>query len=142
MMLNKHSVDLNTMLNFLEISSRWGRRNRAIQCLRTVIRLKDLATLRVSDVIDEFGCTCSHFTSLIDGKVFFLTPLVRDELSRYLALEFGITEKQTAEIPQVWRSKFLFSTAKSLHPSANTLGQLCSKIDATIREAFEKSPII
>ena len=92
MMLNKFPphTTLPAILRFLDSCPRYSKRNRCLYALRQVLRIKDIAALRVSDVINQDGTVRNYFTSQIDGVRVQFDRDMRSEIQRYLRFLYSV----------------------------------------------------
>lgn len=143
MMMNKlpTNTSLSNILEFLESFPRWSARNRCLFALRQVIRIKDIAGLRVSDVINQDGTIKQFFISGFDGIRFIFDPDLRFEIERYLKYLFLVSI--TKSLKQILESDTdvpLFATQKRASGfSPNTLAQHYSLTDRVIHRHFAAS---
>ncbi len=138
MMLNKFpkDTDLQSILFYLGEAPKWGARNRALFALRQILRIKDIAGLRVSDVLGPDGYVRA-FLMLGDGCIVELGDDVRRELYRYLTSRFGFEQlarprSRTHDLGLL----SLFPTQKRGQFSPNTLAQHFCHLDRHVRQRF------
>ncbi|MFM7000204.1 MAG: hypothetical protein ACKOXU_03955, partial [Limnohabitans sp.] len=91
MMLNKipANTSLQSILTYLDTSTKWGARNRALFAVRQQLRIKDIALLSVSSVVN-LDASVRRFVVAPDGKRFDLSTATQAELKRYIQSRFGI----------------------------------------------------
>lgn len=91
MMLNKFpaNTSLQSILNYLETSTKWGARNRAQFALRQQLRIKDISGLQVADMLGHHGVIRGHYIAE-DGITYLLDEQLRAELHRYLISRFQL----------------------------------------------------
>ncbi len=136
MMLNKMpaNTSLHSILNYLETSPKWGARNRALFAVRQEFRIKDIAHMTISSVVN-LDASIRRFVVASDGKRFDLSAETQAELQRYIHSRFGI--KSLDELTPQQAALPLFITQKKPHFSANTLAQHFSYLDRSIHERFQ-----
>lgn len=136
MMLNKipANTSLQSILTYLDTSTKWGARNRALFAVRQQLRIKDIAHLTVSSVVN-LDASIRRFVVATDGKRFDLSAATQAELKRYIQSRFGI--KSLEDLTPEQAAAPLFTTQKKPHFSPNTLAQHYSGLDRAIHEQFE-----
>ena len=136
MMLNKFpaNTSLQSILNFLDTSAKWGARNRALFAVRQQLRIKDIAVMSVSSVVN-LDASVRRFVVASDGIRFDLSATTQAELKRYIQIRFGINSLE--ELTPTQTSLPLFITQKKPHFSANTLAQHFSYLDRAIHDRFQ-----
>jgi hypothetical protein len=134
MMLNKHCVDLKTILTYLETrGGRYSRRDRCLYSLRQIFRLRDIADLKICDVLNELGQIAESFIA-DDGGEYQIPLSCRVEIKQYLESEFGITSRSSSKESR--KHSYLFRTYRSPKFSLNAICQHFSSIDREIRDYF------
>jgi hypothetical protein len=136
MMLNKFpaNTSLHSILDYLETSPKWGARNRALFAVRQQLRIKDIAHMTISSVVN-LDASIRRFVVAFDGKRFDLSAETQAELKRYIQSRFGI--KSLDELAPQQAALPLFVTQKKPHFSPNTLAQHFSYLDRFIHERFQ-----
>jgi hypothetical protein len=136
MMLNKipANTTLQSILNYLDTSAKWGARNRALFAVRQQLRIKDIAVMTVSSVVN-LDASVRRFVVASDGIRFDLSATTQAELKRYIQNRFDI--KSLEELTPEQAASPLFITQKKPHFSANTLAQHFSYLDRSIHERFQ-----
>ena len=137
MMLNKFpkNANLQSILFYLGESPKWGARNRALFALRQSLRIKDIADLRVSDVLGPDGYI-RQFLMSKDGRIFELGDEVRRELFGYLRSRFGVEQLLRLRGRHDLGLLSLFPTQKRGQFSPNTLAQHFCHLDRNVRQRF------
>ncbi len=134
MMLNKHITDLHTILIYLGTrNGRYSRRDRCLYSLRQIFRLRDIADLKIGDVLNELGQIADSFIA-DDGGEFQIPISCRVEIKQYLESEFGITSRSSGKDSR--KNSYLFSTYRSPKFSLNAICQHFSAMDREIRDHF------
>jgi hypothetical protein len=138
MMMNKlpFNTSLSQVLQYLCSSSRWGRRNRALFALRQNLRIKDIATMKVSDILNPDMTISRIYTSSLDWSRFEISDYQREELSEYLFSLLNISELSLNSVDRTQLHEPLFPTAKSAHFTPNTLAQHFCHLDKRIHNYF------
>jgi hypothetical protein len=139
-MLNKlpTNTPLPNILRFLDTSKRWSERNRALFAVRQVLRIKDIACLRVSDVLNQDATITQFVVSRIDGTRFEIDLDLRVEIDRYLRYLFSVpSSKSLVDILTTDTNIPLFATQKKACFSSNTLAQHYSYQDRLVHGHFE-----
>jgi hypothetical protein len=128
-MLNKlpTNTPLPNILRFLDTSKRWSERNRALFAVRQVLRIKDIACLRVSDVLNQDATITQFVVSRIDGTRFEID----------LDLFSVPSSKSLVDILTTDTNIPLFATQKKACFSSNTLAQHYSYQDRLVHGHFE-----
>lgn len=140
MMMNKlpPNTTLNDVLAYLEKASKWGQRNRTVFAFRQHLRIKDIAGLQVSDVVNP-DITIRRFYLSADGIRFELSDQLQAEVRRYLMARFCLAGASLEPLLGVDLNIALFPTQKSCQFSPNTLAQHFSYLDKDINLEFNKS---
>lgn len=138
MMLNKVPENLShtQILMYLSQNEKWGRRNRALYVLRKRLRIKDIATMTIADILSTNMSIRRTYVSTIDNSTYELDPITRSELQSYL---FILLEDEIHPFKDFWQTDLtipLFPTNKRESFSANTLAQHFSHLDRDIRNYF------
>ena len=134
MMLNKHGVDLDTILHYLgSRGGRYSKRDRCLYSLRQIFRLRDITDLKIGDVLNELGHIADSFIS-DDGGEYQIPISCRAEIRQYIESEFGITSRSSGKESR--KSFYLFSTYRSPKFSLNAMCQHFSAMDREIRGHF------
>ena len=138
MMMNKipANTSLHSILNYLDTSAKWGARNRALFAVRQELRIKDIAHMTTSSVVN-LDASIRRFVVASDGKRFDLSAETQAELDRYIQNRFGI--KSLDELTHRQAAAPLFNTQKKPHFSPNTLAQHFSYLDRSIHERFQST---
>jgi hypothetical protein len=138
MMMNKlpPNTRLLQVLRYLCSSSRWGSRNRALFALRQTLRIKDIATMKISDILNPDMTISRIYISSEDWSRFELTDELREELKKYLLSLLNVPELSLNSLAAIQLNEPLFPTAKSAHFSPNTLAQHFSHLDKLIHNHF------
>jgi hypothetical protein len=136
MMLNKLPVNtpFPAILSYLDTSAKWGARNRALFAVRQQLRIKDIAVMSVSSVVN-LDASVRRFVVASDGIRFDLSATTQAELKRYIQNRFDI--KSLEELTPEQAASPLFITQKKPHFSPNTLAQHFSYLDRSIHERFQ-----
>jgi hypothetical protein len=137
MMLNKlpEHAHLSSVLVFLEMSGRWGARNRALFAVRQHLRIKDICWMLVSDVVNPDASIRNYFVSR-EGRVFALADEVREEIRRYLMIRFP-RSVEAGRFAILDLRQSLFPTQKRCGFSPNTLAQHFSHLDRLVVTGFQ-----
>lgn len=140
MMLNKLPVNtpLPSILTYLDTSGKWGARNRALFALRQQLRIKDIALLSVSSVVN-LDASIRRFVEAADGHRFELSEEVQAEVHRYLLARFKIKDETLEPLLALDLDVPLFPTQKRCQFSPNTLAQHFSYLDKQIHQRFPAS---
>jgi len=138
MMLNKIPEHLShtQILMYLSQNEKWGRRNRTLYVLRKRLRIKDIATMTIADILSTNMSICRTYVSTIDNSTYELDPITRSELQSYL---FTLLEDENHPFKDFWQTDLaipLFPTNKRESFSSNTLAQHYSYLDKAIRLHF------
>ncbi len=138
MMLNKMPEHLShiQILMYLSQNAKWGRRNRTLYVLRKRLRIKDIATMTIADILSTNMSICRTYVSTIDNSTYELDPITRSELQSYL---FTLLEDESHPFKDFWQTDLaipLFPTNKRANFSSNTLAQHYSYLDKAIRLHF------
>lgn len=138
MMLNKFpaNTSLQSILNFLETSPKWGARNRALFAVRQYLRIKDISNLLVSDLVN-LDMTIRRFFISKDGIRFELSDEVQAEVHRYLIDRFDIEGESLEPLLALDRNVSMFPTQKRCQFSPNTLAQHFSHLDKRVHQRFQ-----
>jgi hypothetical protein len=138
MMLNKFpaNTSLQSILNYLDTSNKWGARNRALFAVRQYLRIKDITDLRVSDLVNP-DMTIRRFFISKDGIRFELSDEVQAEVHRYLIDRFDIEGESLEPLLALDRNVSMFPTQKRRQFSPNTLAQHFSLLDKRIHRRFQ-----
>lgn len=138
MMLNKMppNTPLNSILTYLESDERWGSRNRALFAVRQQLRIKDIANLKVIDLLN-FDGSIRHIYLGSDGVYFTLDAEVRSEFERYLKDRFALPENALCRLLGIDLRVPVFPTQKRKQFSPNTLAQHFSALDKAISHHFK-----
>ena len=138
MMLNKipANTSLQSILNYLDTSTKWGARNRALFAVRQQLRIKDISDLLVSDMVNP-DMTIRRFFISKDGNRFELSEAVQAEVHRYLIARFKIKGESLEPLLALDRNVPLFPTQKRCQFSPNTLAQHFSHLDKRIHQRFQ-----
>jgi hypothetical protein len=138
MMLNKipANTTLQSILNYLDTSAKWGARNRALFAVRQQLRIKDISDLLVSDMVNPDMTIRRIFISK-DGIKFELSEEVQAEVRRYLIDRFDIEGESLEPLLALNRNVSLFPTQKRCQFSPNTLAQHFSHLDKRIHQRFK-----
>lgn len=138
MMLNKFpaNTSLQSILNYLDTSAKWGARNRALFAIRQQLRIKDITDLLVSDLLNPDMTICRFFISK-EGIKFELSDEVQAEVRRYLIDRFDIEGESLEPLLALNRNVSLFPTQKRCKFSPNTLAQHFSHLDKRIHQRFK-----
>lgn len=137
MMLNKMpaNTSLQSILDYLGTSTKWGARNRAQFALRQQLRIKDISALQVSDVLGLHGVVRSHYIAK-DGTAYLLDESLRAELQRYLISRFQPQGNSLKALVNTDLDVPLFPTQKRERFSNNTLAQHFSLLDKDVWQRF------
>lgn len=137
MMLNKFpaNTSLQSILNYLDTSTKWGARNRAQFALRQRLQIKDISVLQVSDVLGLHGVVRCHYIAE-DGITYLLDEQLRAELHRYLISRFQLKGDSLKALVDTDLDVPLFPTQKRERFSNNTLAQHFSLMDKEIWKRF------
>jgi hypothetical protein len=137
MMLNKFpaNTSLQTILTYLDSSSKWGARNRALFAVRQQLRIKDISDLLVSDMVNS-DMTIRRFFMSRDGNRFELSQEIQAEVHRYLLVRFDIKGETLEPLLALDLDVSLFPTQKRYQFSPNTLAQHFSHLDKLIHQRF------
>lgn len=140
MMMNPlpSNTSLSQILKYLGSSPKWGYRNRALYAVRQSLRIKDIAVMRVQDIINPDTTIRRLFISPIDYTRYELDDVVRAELHRYLITLYDISGLTLEPLLLTDLSTPLFSTQKRENFSPNTLAQHYSLLDKKLSLHFEK----
>jgi hypothetical protein len=140
MMLNKLPVNtpFPSILSYLDTSGKWGARNRALFALRQQLRIKDIALLSVSSVVN-LDASIRRFVVAADGHRFELSEEVQAEVRRYLIARFEIKHETLEPLLALDLNVPLFPTQKRCQFSPNTLAQHFSHLDKQIHQRFPAS---
>jgi hypothetical protein len=135
MMLNKlpDNTSLQSILNYLDTSAKWGARNRALFAVRQQLRIKDISDLLVSDLVNP-DMTIRRFFISKDGIRFELGDDVRAEVRRYLIARFDIESESLEALLALDLNVSLFPTQKRCQFSPNTLAQHFCLLDKSIHQ--------
>jgi hypothetical protein len=138
MMLNKMppNTPLDSILTYLEKDERWGSRNRALFAVRQRLRIKDIANLKVIDLLNLDG-SIRHIYLGSDGVHFMLDADVRRECERYLKERFELPENALCRLLGIDLRVPVFPTQKRQQFSPNTLAQHFSALDKDISQHFK-----
>jgi hypothetical protein len=138
MMMNKipANTSLQSNLNYLGASAKWGARNRALFAVRQQLRIKDISDLLVSDMVNP-DMTIRRFFISKDGIKFELSEEVQAEVPRYLIDRFDIAGESLEPLLALNRNVSLFPTQKRCQFSPNTLAQHFSHLDKRIHQRFK-----
>lgn len=138
MMLNKFpaNTSLQSILNYLDTSVKWGARNRALFAVRQQLRIKDISDLLVSDMVNP-DMTIRRFFLSKDGIRFELGEDVQAEVRRYLIDRFEIEGESLEPLLTLDLDVSLFPTQKRCQFSPNTLAQHFSHLDKLIHQRFQ-----
>ena len=135
MMLNKHSVELDTILNYIgSRGGRYSKRDKCLYSLRQIFRLRDIADLKIGDVF-KLGQIAESFIA-DDGGEYQIPISCRVEIKQYLESEFGITSRSSGKESR--KHSYLFSTYRSPKFSLNAMCQHFSAMDREIRDHFDE----
>ena len=137
-MLNKMppNTPLNSILAYLESNDRWGSRNRALFAVRQQLRIKDIANLKVIDLLNRDG-SIRHIYVGGDGVHFVLDAEVRGEFERYLIERFNLPQNALCRLLAIDLRVPVFPTQKRQQFSPNTLAQHFSNLDKLIFKKFQ-----
>lgn len=137
MMLNKMppNTPLNSILAYLESHDRWGPRNRALFAVRQQLRIKDIANLKLIDLLNRDG-SIRHIYVGGDGVHFVLDAEVRGEFERYLIERFELPKNALCRLLGIDIRVPVFPTQKRQQFSPNTLAQHFSALDKDISQHF------
>lgn len=137
MMLNKFPANttLQSILNYLDTSTKWGARDRALFAVRQQLRIRDITDLLVSDLLNP-DMTIRRFYISKDGIRFELSEEVQAEVRRYLIDLFDIEGESLEPLLALNRNVSLFPTQKRCQFSPNTLAQHFSLLDKRIHQRF------
>jgi integrase/recombinase XerD len=137
MMLNKMpaNTSLHSILDYLETSTKWGARNRALFALRQRLRIKDISALQVSDVLGLHGAVRGHYIAK-DGTAYLLDEALRAELNRYLISRFQPQGNSLKSLINTDLDVPLFPTQKRERFSNNTLAQHFCLLDKDVWQRF------
>lgn len=140
MMLNKFpaNTSLQSILSFLDTSSKWGARNRALFAVRQKLRIRDITDLLVSDLLNP-DMTIRRFFISKDGIKFELSEEIQAEVRRYLIDRFDIEGESLEPLLALNRNVALFPTQKRCQFSPNTLAQHFSHLDKRIHQRFKST---
>ncbi|PUE27969.1 hypothetical protein [Limnohabitans sp. Jir72] len=138
MMLNKipANTSLQSILTYLDTSTKWGARNRALFAIRQQLRIKDISDLLVSDIVKPDMTLRRIFISR-DGTRFELSEEVQAEVRRYLIARFDIKGTSLEPLLALDLNVSMFPTQKRCQFSPNTLAQHFSHLDKRIQERFQ-----
>ena len=138
MMLNKFpaNTSLQSILNYLGTSDKWGARNRALFAVRQYLRIKDITDLLVSDLVNP-DMTIRRFFISKDGIRFELGDEVQAEVHRYLIDRFDIEGESLEPLLALDRNVSMFPTQKRCQFSPNTLAQHFSHLDKKVHLRFQ-----
>lgn len=138
MMLNKipANTSLQSILTYLDTSTKWGARNRALFAIRQQLRIKDISDLLVSDMVNP-DMTIRRFFMSRDGTRFELSEEVQVEVRRYLIDRFDIKGETLEPLLALDLDVSLFPTQKRCQFSPNTLAQHFSHLDKLIHQRFQ-----
>jgi hypothetical protein len=138
MMLNKipANTSLQSVLTYLDTSTKWGARNRALFAVRQQLRIKDISDLLVSDMVNP-DMTIRQFFMSRDGIRFELSEEVQTEVRRYLIDRFEIKGETLEQLLALDLDVSLFPTQKRGQFSPNTLAQHFSHLDKLIHQRFQ-----
>ncbi len=138
MMLNKlpANTTLQSILNYLDTSTKWGARDRALFAVRQQLRIRDITDMLVSDLLNP-DMTIRRFYITKDGIKFELSEEVQAEVRRYLIDRFDIEGESLEPLLALDRNVSLFPTQKRCHFSPNTLAQHFSHLDKRIHQRFQ-----
>lgn len=138
MMLNKFPANttLQSILNYLDTSAKWGARNRALFAVRQQLRIRDITDLLVSDLLNP-DMTIRRFFISKDGIKFELSEEIQVEVRRYLIDRFDIEGESLEPLLALNRNVSLFPTQKRCQFSPNTLAQHFSHLDKRIHQRFK-----
>lgn len=134
-MLNKipPNSTIDSILIYLGKSKKYGPRDRALYSLRSLMRIKDISILLVSDVLNSDNTIRSSYES-VDGILYELDAKIQSEMRIYIDDRFDKTLPPNLDIP-------LFTTQKSAKFSNNTLAQHFSYLDKDIWQNFSNSQV-
>ena len=143
MMMNPlpSNTSLSQILKHLGSSPKWGFRNRALYALRQSLRIKDIAVMKVEDILNPDMTIRRLFISPIDYTKYELDEVVRTELHRYLISLYDITGLTLEPDLLTDLSIPLFGTQKREKFSPNTLAQHYSLLDKKLSLHFVKREI-
>jgi hypothetical protein len=138
MMLNKFpaNTSLQSILNYLDTSDKWGSRNRALFAVRQYLRIKDISNLLVSDLVNP-DMTIRRFFISNDGIRFELPDEVQAEVHRYLIDRFDIEGESLEPLLALDRNVSMFPNQKRCKFSPNTLAQHFSHLDKRVHQRFQ-----
>lgn len=137
MMLKKFpaNTSLKSILNYLGTSAKWGARNRALFAVRQQLRIKDIAQMSISSVVN-LDASIRRFVVAADGHRYDLSEEVQSELRHYLLTRFDIKGETLESLLALDLSLPLFFTQKRCQFSPNTLAQHFSHLDKLIHRRF------
>lgn len=133
-MITKLPAPLPQVLDFVEKNTKWGARNRTLYILRQHLRIKDIASLTVADVLNSDG-TIKDIYEASDGKQFSLVKL-KPELVRYLSARFCLSDRSLQPLTALNTKVPLFPTQKSVSFTPNTMAQNLSLTDRIVFKHF------
>ncbi|PUE35773.1 hypothetical protein [Limnohabitans sp. Jir72] len=137
MMLNKipANTSLQSVLTYLVTSTKWGARNRALFAVRQQLRIKDIAQLTVSSVVN-LDASIRRFVLAPDCTRFELSEATQAEVRRYLIARFDIGGDTLEPLLALDLDVSLFPTQKRCQFSPNTLAQHFSHLAKLIHQRF------
>ena len=135
------NTSLTQILKYLEGCPKWGFRNRALYAVRQSLRIKDIAVMKVEDILNLDMTIRCFYTSPIDYTKYELDEVVRSELHRYLISLQNTTCVTLQPIVLKNLSVPLFGTQKRERFSPNTLAQHYSLLDKKLSLYFVKRDI-
>lgn len=130
------STTITEVLDYISTLPRNSERNRAMLACRIELRIKDISSLTVGDVLCAAGHIRTSIVSKIDGKLFELSPALRKELERFIRNRFSVAEATLKRLFARESGKSLFSTQKASRFTANTLAQHFSLLDKQVHAHF------
>lgn len=139
MMMNSlpNTLTMLEIYKFLDLNSRvlaHRPRNRAMYCLRahTQLRIRDIASLTVNDVLSPDLTLKTEFISDHDGQAWPLDDHTQDELRLYLCAKYQI--ERLEQLPITRYFDVMFETSKMSMFSISTLCQHFCLQDKAIRD--------
>lgn len=139
MMMNSlpNTLTMLEIYQFIDLNSRvlaHRPRNRAMYCLRahTQLRVRDIASLTVNDVLTSDMTLKTEFVSDNDGRAYPLDEHTRDELTLYLCAKYQI--ELLEQLPITRYFDVMFETSKTNMFSISTLCQHFCLQDKAIRD--------
>lgn len=139
MMMNSlpNTLTMLEIYQFIDLNSRvlaHRPRNRAMYCLRahTQLRIRDIASLTVNDVLSPDLTLKTEFVSNHDGQAWPLDEHTQDELRLYLCAKYQI--ERLEQLPITRYFDVMFETSKMSMFSISTLCQHFCLQDKAIRD--------